>query len=153
MKMQHQRLLNIYVTNLEIFFFLYSRKLFLDLSKSIVNAGLIYNLSSFTNCDILHLLRSDWSNMALMQVSHTHVILFLFLIGFIYFGMYFIIDVSPIQIFHQFFLHQKTHLLELSNIMALCRSCTDIWSIYIFLLYQSPTNFYKQWVFYIGGMF
>ena len=50
-------------------------KLFLDLCKSQVYAELIYNLSSLANFDIIHLLRSDWSNMALIQVLHPLVIL------------------------------------------------------------------------------
>ena len=60
-------------------------KLFLDIYKILVDAELIYNLSSLDNCDILHLLRSDLSNMALMQVLYPHVILLLLLIGFKFF--------------------------------------------------------------------
>ena len=37
--------------------------------------------------------------MALVNVLHPHVILFLLLIGFIYFGMYFLSDISPIHTF------------------------------------------------------
>ena len=36
--------------------------------------------------------------MALNHVSHPHVILFLLCVGIICFGMYFIIDVSPMHI-------------------------------------------------------
>ena len=48
--------------------FLYWIKPFLDLCKNWVDAELIYNLLSLDNCDILHLLGSDWSYMALIQV-------------------------------------------------------------------------------------
>ena len=78
---------------------LYSMKSLLDLCKIIVDEELIYNLSSLSDCDILNLLRSDWSYMSLIQVLHSHVILFLLLIGLIYFGMYFLSDVSPIHNF------------------------------------------------------
>ena len=54
----------------------------LDLCKSLVDAELIYILSSLANFDNLHLFRSDWSNMALIDVSHTHVILFLWIDGY-----------------------------------------------------------------------
>ena len=42
------------------------------------------------NCDNLHLLIYDWSNMALIHVLHPHVVLFLLLVSFIFFGMYFL---------------------------------------------------------------
>ena len=64
--------------------FFYSIKLFLVIVKSRVDAELIYNSSSFANCDILRLLRSDWSNMALLQVFQSYVILCPLLIGYIY---------------------------------------------------------------------
>ena len=80
------------------------------------------------NCDNLHLLRSDWSNMSLIQVSYPHVILFLLLFGFIYFGMYFLSDVSPINIFSSAVLEPKIIPSEIGNIISLCRFCTDIWS-------------------------
>ena len=62
--------------------FLYSIKSFLVLPKSLVDAELIYNLSSLDHFDILHLLRSDLINMALMQVSHPRVIFFCCYTGF-----------------------------------------------------------------------
>ena len=110
------------------YFFLYSMKSFLDLSKSLFDAELIYNLSSLDHCDILHLLRSDWSNMARMQVSHPHVILFLLIVGFIYFGMYLLSDVSPIHIFPSTVLTPEKPPSELGNIMSLCSSFIEIWS-------------------------
>ena len=64
--------------------FLYSMKSILDIYKILVDAELIYNLSSLANCDNLHLLIYDWSNMALIHVFHPHVILFLLLVGFIF---------------------------------------------------------------------
>ena len=39
----------------------------LDRSKSLVDADLIYNLSSLANYDNFHVLGSDWSNMALIH--------------------------------------------------------------------------------------
>ena len=56
----------------------------LGLCKSLVDVELIYNLSSMANCDILHLLISYLSNMALIKVFHPRVILFMLLVGFIY---------------------------------------------------------------------
>ena len=47
--------------------FLYWMKTFLDIFKSQVFAEVIYNLSSLANFNILHLLRYDWSNMALIK--------------------------------------------------------------------------------------
>ena len=37
--------------------------------------------------------------MAIIQVSYPHLILFMLLIGFIYFGVYFLSEVSPIHKF------------------------------------------------------
>ena len=54
--------------------------------KFLVDAELIYNWSSLANCDNLHLLRYDWSNMALIHVLHPHVILSLLLAVLIFFG-------------------------------------------------------------------
>ena len=101
-------------------------KSFLDLSKSLVDAELIYNLSILVHCDNIHLLGSDQSNMALMQVSHPHVILFLFLVGFIYFGMYFLSEVSPIKIFPSIVIAQEKPTSEFGNIMSLCSSFAEI---------------------------
>ena len=112
-----------------IFYLFYSTKSFLDISKILVDAELIYNLSSLDNCDIIHLLRYDLSKMALMQVSHSHVVLFLLFIGFTYSGMYFLSDVSPIQIFPSTVLAPEKTPSELGNIMPLCSSLTDIWGI------------------------
>ena len=72
-------------------------KSILDIRKSLVDAELIYNLSSLANSDNLDLLRSDWSNMALIHVLHLHVILFMFIIDYVCFGVYFLRDVSPIH--------------------------------------------------------
>ena len=47
-------------------------KSILYLCKSLVDAELIYNLSSLANCYNFHLLRYYWSNMALIHVSHPH---------------------------------------------------------------------------------
>ena len=59
----------------------YWMKSFLDICESLVDAELIYNLPSLANFDNLHLLISDWINMALIHALHPNVILFLLLIG------------------------------------------------------------------------
>ena len=110
----------------------------MDIYKSLVDAWLIYNLSSLDNCDILHLLLSDWSNMALMQVSHPHVIFLMLIIGFILFGIYFLSELSTIQIFSSTVLSPKQPPSELGNIMSLCISLTGIWSIFFCLFTKVP---------------
>ena len=111
--------------------FWYLIKLFLDLFKIIADAELIYNLSGLANCDILHLLRYYWGNMALIHILHLHVILFLLLTSFIYFCMYFWSDVSPIQFFRLSVLASKKPPSELSNIVSLCISRIGIWNFFL----------------------
>ena len=94
----------------------------------LVDSELIYNLSSLDNYNIIYLFKSDWSNMELIQVLHHHVILFLLLIGFIYFGIYFLSVVYPIQIFPSVVLAPEKPPSELGNIMSLCSSLTENWS-------------------------
>ena len=103
-------------------------KQFLYISKCLVDAESIYKLPSLDNCDILHLLISDWSSITLMQVSHPHAILFLSLIGFIVFVMYFLSDIYLTQIFPSIVLAPVKISSELGNIVSLCSSLTDIWS-------------------------
>ena len=100
----------------------------MDLSKIPVNAEIMYNLSSLDNCDILQLLISDWSNMVLMQVLYPHVILYFLLVGFIYFGMYFLSGVSNLQNFPSTVRAPEKPPSELNNTISLCSSHTDIWS-------------------------
>ena len=64
--------------------------------------------------------------LAFIQVSHPHVIYFLLLIGYIFFGMYFLSGVSPIQIFPSTILVPEKSPSELGNIISLCRSITEI---------------------------
>ena len=64
--------------------------------------------------------------MELMQVSHPHVIVFLLLISFVYFGIYFLSDVSAIQIFPSPVIAQNKSPSELGNIMSLCSSRIEI---------------------------
>ena len=90
----------------------------------------MYNWSNLENCDILHLLVSDWNNMALLHVSHPHVILFMLLIGFIYFGMYFLSEWSKIHTFQSTVLAPKKTPSEIGNIISLCSSRTNIWGRY-----------------------
>ena len=101
------------------FWFLYSTKSFLDICKSRVDTELIYNSLSLSNCDILYLLISGWINMALIKFLHPHVILFMLLIGLIYFGMYFLSDVSPIHTVPSTVLAQKKTPSEIGNIISL----------------------------------
>ena len=54
--------------------------------------------------------------MPLMKFLHPPVILFLLLFGFIYSGMYFLSDVSPIQIFPSTVLAPEKPPSELGNI-------------------------------------
>ena len=84
-------------------------KSLLDLCKIWDDAELIYNLSDFSTCDILYLLRSDWINLEIIQFLHPPVILFLLLIGLIYFGMYFISEVSLINTFTSTVIAQIKH--------------------------------------------
>ena len=94
--------------------------------RSLVDVALLYNLSSLSNYDNLHLLRYYWSNMALIHVSHPHVIFFLLLVCIIYVGIYYLSDVAPIHILHQQFLTQ-TNPWEIVTIISLCSSHNDIW--------------------------
>ena len=108
---------------------LYSIKLLLDICKSHFDVELIYNLSGLANFDIPHLFRYDWSNMALIQVNHKHIILFMLLIGLIYFGMYFLSDVPPIHNFPSTVLEPTKPPSDIVNIITLCSYHTYIWGI------------------------
>ena len=108
--------------------FLYSMKEWLDLCKSLFDVELIYSSSILDNCDNLHLLRSYWSNMAHIHVFHINVILFLLLISYIYFGMYFLSNVSTIYTFPSAVFAQKNPPCAIGNIISLWSFCTDIWS-------------------------
>ena len=59
----------------------YSMYNILDLCKILFNAALIYDPSSFSNPVNHNLFKSDWIEMALIQVFHPYVILFMLLIG------------------------------------------------------------------------
>ena len=83
-----------------------------------------------TNCDHLNLLKSGLINMALIHVSLPHVILFLLLFDFIYFGVSFLRDVSTIHTFPSTVLSPKQPPWGIVNIISLCRSSTEIWSIW-----------------------
>ena len=56
-------------------------------------------MSSLFNSDNLYLLISDLSNISLIHVLHPHLLLFLLIVGFIFFGMYFLSDVYTIHTF------------------------------------------------------
>ena len=60
--------------------------------------------------------------MALINVLHPHVILFMLLIGLIYFGMYFLSDVSPIHTFPSTVIAQKRLLGKL----VISYHCADL---------------------------
>ena len=101
----------------------------LDICRSLVDVEYICNLSILNNCDNLHLLIFDWNKIALIYFLHPHVILFLLLIGYTYFGMYFLSDVTPIHNFPSTVIAPKKPPWEIVNIISLCSSRTDIWSI------------------------
>ena len=97
----------------------YPMKSILDISKSLVDAELIYNLSILANCDNIYLFISDWSNTAIIHILNPHLILFLLIIGYIFFGVYFLIYVSPINTLPSKFLAQKKYLELIGNIISL----------------------------------
>ena len=138
--------------------FLYSMKSFLGVSKNLVDAELIYNLSSLDHFDIFHSLISDWINMELMQVSHPDVILFLLLVVFIFFGVYFLSDVSPLQIFTSTVLAPEKPSSGLGNIVSLCSSLTDIWNIWFFFFTRlifvlTNSEYYQVWIIVIFSIY
>ena len=116
-------------------------KSFLDIYKSLVDKEIIYNLSSLENYDYLHLLISDWIKIALIHVSHPHVILFILLVGFIYFGMHVLSGVFQIHTFPPRVLAPKKPYVEIGNIISLCSSSTDIWSRYFCFFKRLPLIF------------
>ena len=126
MMMHNHRLLNVYVNYLEIFDSCTQWKTLLDLYKILVDAELLYNLSSLANCDNLHLLRSDLSNMVLIHVLHPHVIYFFACWFYIFWNVllkwcisntYFPINCSCAN---------KTPS-EIGNIISMCSSHIEIW--------------------------
>ena len=64
--------------------------------------------------------------MALIHGYHPQITLYLFLIGFEYFGMYFLGDVSPIHTFPSTVLVPKQTPWETGDIISLCRSHNEI---------------------------
>ena len=60
--------------------------------------------------------------MTLIHVLHPHVLLLLFFIGFIYFGMYLLRDVSPIHNFPYTFLSPK----KLLGKCLISDNCADL---------------------------
>ena len=103
---------------------LYSMKSIIYLCKTLVDAELIYNLSSLSNCDYRNVFSYDWSNMALIHVFHLHGILFMLLVCFVYFCMYLLRDVSTIHTFTSTFLAPMKPPWEIDNIRLLCSYCT-----------------------------
>ena len=69
---------------------LYLSSSFLYLCRILFNAKLIYNISNLNNCVNHHLFKANWISIALIQVSHPYVILFMLIIGFMCFGAYFL---------------------------------------------------------------
>ena len=74
-----------------------------------------------------------------IHVFHLHVILFLFIVGFIYFWMYCLSDISPIHTFLSAVLVPKQNIWEIGNIILLCKSCTQIWSICLYFFTRVPS--------------
>ena len=60
--------------------------------------------------------------MALIQVLCPHVILFLLLIGFIFFGMHFLSDISPIHTFSSTVIEPK----NLFQKLVILYHCVDL---------------------------
>ena len=106
--------------------FLYSSWFFLDIFKSWLIPCLYTTLKN-SNCVNRPLFKSYWSKVELIQVSHTHIILFLFLIGFICFGMYFISEVSPKKTLQSSFLAPWNPTWETGKRRSLYRSLNNIW--------------------------
>ena len=127
-------------------------KQFLDICKILVDAELMHNLSSLDNCDSLHFLRSNWSNMELIQVPYPDLILFILLISFIYFGMYFLSDISPIYNFPSTILAPKKILQKLVTSYH-CVALVLRFEVDDFASLNEHQYFDKQRVFYIGGMY
>ena len=123
----------------------------MGLCKGLVDAEFIYNLSGLDNCDIIHLFRSDWLNMALIQVVYPHVLLFLLFVGLIYFSMYFLSYVSPVHTFPSTVILIKKHLHKLV-ISYHCVALVMIFEVHVFASLQEYHYFEKQWVFYIEGI-
>ena len=110
-------------------YLIFKMKLILDNCKSMVDAELLYNLSSFSNYENLHLLRSDSNDTAVMHVLHPRVILFLFLISFIYFGICILRDVFPIHILPSTVLAPKIFFVKLV-ILYHCAALILIFEVY-----------------------
>ena len=138
--MQHHMLLNKNMWIIWIYLILVFNKIILwSLQKSIW-WKIIYNLSSLAHCKNLYLLRSDWSNMALTQVLHPYLILFLLIIGYIYFGMCFISGVSPIHTFPSTVIVPK-NLLQKLVIFYQCVSLVLIFEVDAFFFTVVPLIF------------
>ena len=132
---QHHRLLDVCVNFLKIFDFLLN-VIYIRNFKSLVDAALIYNLSSFANCVNIHSFKSDRSNMKLIQVSYQHVIFFFFLLVLYVLACTFWEIYLQYILCHPHFVHTKTW--ETGNIISLCRSCTDIWIRWLCLFNRVP---------------
>ena len=110
------------------YFILVLNVIFPIFCKSLVNTALIYNLTSFSNYVNRH-----FCNMELIQVSHSHEILFVFLVSFICSGVYFIRNVSIIHTLSSLFLAPYYKRWETGNIISFWRSRNDIWSRWFWL--------------------
>ena len=87
-----------------------------------------YTLINCFNCINHHLFKSDWSKMVLIQVSHPHIILFLFIVGFLCFGVYFIREVPSIHTLPSLFLAPRNPPWDTCKMISLWISRTYIWS-------------------------
>ena len=113
---------------------------FLDLCKILVDAELrlFYFFFYYVNC---HLSKSDLSNMTLMNILYTRVILSMILVDFICFGTYFISEVSPIHTLLSSFIEPKNTPWETFKTRSLCNLRTDISSRYFCVFHIFPLTF------------
>ena len=75
-----------------------------------------YNFSTFPHYSNPHLSKSDWSNMALIHVSHPYVILFLLMIGLIFLPWTLWVMYHQYRIYLHNLEHQKIHLEQLGKL-------------------------------------
>ena len=80
--------------------------------------------------------------MEFVHVSHPHVILFMLIIGYIYFGMYFLRDVSPIHTFPPKFLAPEKPPLKNDDIISFS-DLVLIFEAYASVIYNITLHFDK----------
>ena len=95
-----------------------------------LDTALVYKISKFANCVNRHLFKPYWSNMALIQVSHPHVILFMLLIDFICFW-YILFKCITTNTHYTILVSSKINSLwDTDKIRSFCISSTEVWSLW-----------------------